>query len=302
MAGPKGTFPTRPFSLRARPSCASAKRTWIFCRKQEGSLMPAPRARRSVIAETASPQTPEPHARAHYPSQQFPHSDTHIRKNQLEALEEELAKRSEQLQAALKSIEQQKDYIFALSNRLSSAERECKSFEHSVKKATDLQNDITAQSNLRYELKVLRDQHIKMEGQRRVVALSQDDEVRPSSQSVREEFELLVADLKDACSSVNITIPAAVNPSDSDMTEGNTALESWSRRLTGLHFGRLISHALQTDISDIHLMTALTATGVAELVFESSFPDFLTKSSPMLDQYREHILTKVHKPSEISTC
>jgi len=62
--------------------------------------------------------------------------------------------------------------------------------------------------------------------------------------------------------------------------------------VSGFAFGTLISHAaVDGDLSDIHIITALVSAAMAELVFESSFPDFLARESPLLDQYRKHILS-----------
>ena len=213
-----------------------------------------------------------------------PNSDG--RENRLSSLEKELADTNKQLKLALQNIVEQKDHIFALSNRLSAAERECRKIEHSIKKATDLKDDITMQANLRYEYSVLRDQNIKMINQREAFSLAATDSLRPKNQTIREEFELMLSDLKDASSSVNITLPAAAD------VEWGSCMEAWSHRLTGSGFGQLITHCLGHDISEIHLITAVAAAGATELVFESSFPDFLTRASPMLDQYREQILSK----------
>lgn len=222
------------------------------------------------IPETASPQTP----------------NNHVREDRLSRLEKELAVRNEQLKMALQNIAEHKDYIFALSNRLSTAERECRKIKHSIEKATNLKDDITMQANLRYEYSVLRDQNIKMINQREVISLAANDSLRPNNQTIREEFELLLSDMKDASSSINILLPATAD------IEWDSHIEAWSYRLTGSGFGQLISHCLGNGVSEIHFMTALAAAGATELVFESSFPDFLTRASPMLDQYREHILSK----------
>jgi len=222
-------------------------------------------------------------------SSDSPTPNSHVREDRLSRLEKELAVRNEQLRTALQNIAEHKDHIFALSNRLSAAERECRKIEDSIEKATNLKDDniATTQANLRYEISALRDQNIKMVHQREVISLAANGSLRPNNQTIREEFELLLGDMKDANSSVDILLPAKA-----DIESMDSHIEAWSYRLTGsLSFGQFISHCLDHDISEIHFMTALAVAGATELVFESSgFPDFLTRASPMLDQYREHIL------------
>ena len=264
--GSSTTPPTRR-SLRGR---STISRTVAPSADIKEEPLPAESAHATEIPAVVPPPTPS--------------SD--VRKNRLSSLEKELADTNKQLKLALQNIVEQKDHIFALSNRLSAAERECRKIEHSIKKATDLKDDITMQANLRYEYSVLRDQNIKMINQREAFSLAATDSLRPKNQTIREEFELMLSDLKDASSSVNITLPAAAD------VEWGSCMEAWSHRLTGSGFGQLITHCLGHDISEIHLITAVAAAGATELVFESSFPDFLTRASPMLDHYREQILSK----------
>ncbi len=222
-----------------------------------------------------------------------------IQEGRLSALEKELAAKDEELQAALRSITEQQDYIFTLSNRLMSAEKECKEIEHSISKSAEHKDNAMIQENLRYEYSVLRDQNIKMISQREAISLAAKGTLGPANPSIRDEFELILAGLKDACSSVSIVLPTATHNASlnygTERTEDSkdTAAESWSQRLAGSSLGELVSRASANEgISDIHLMTALAAVGMAELVFESNFPDFLARESPLLDQYREHILTR----------
>jgi len=235
--------------------------------------------RAEEVPETVSPQTPI-HAT----------HEVHV-----DALEKELARRAEELKAASRTIVQQQDHIFTLSNRLTAAEKECKEIERSIKKAAELKDNVTVQANLRYENSVLRDQNIKMISQREVISKAARDSLVPTNQSVREEFDLILAGLKDGCSSVSITMPRVARAFDADDLN-ETPVLAWSRRLTGLTFREFVAGAIDDNISDIHIISALTATATADLVFESSFPDFLPRESPMLDQYRQHILTRGTPP------
>jgi len=169
--------------------------------------LPAPRTNLAGTAETASPETPQSHA----PQDQGRSDDgAYETLHRLAALERRLAERNEEHRVALESIQQQKDYIFTLSNRLSAAERECRTIKHSINKAHELQTDVEMQANLRHENSALRDQVITMSNQRKVIAMASADTLRPSSRTIRETFDLILTGLKDVCSSVDITLPTAV--------------------------------------------------------------------------------------------
>jgi hypothetical protein len=139
------------------------------------------------------------------------------------------------------------------------------------------------QRNLRYENSVLKGQLEQISSQRQIMALATTDSVRPSDRTIWQELELIATDLKDACSSVDITIPP---------TSVNTSreTESWTQRIAQCSFDQFLSSAMDADISDFHIVRALAAAGISELVFESRFPDFLARESPLLDQYRSHVL------------
>ncbi|KAK0620778.1 hypothetical protein B0T14DRAFT_497239 [Immersiella caudata] len=195
-----------------------------------------------------------------------------------------------ELQTALRRITEQEDYIFTLSNRLLAAEKECKEIERSISQAAEHRQDLAVQETLRYECSVLRDQNIKMTSQRQVISLAAKGSLGPTGRNIREDFELILAGLKDACSSLDIIIPAAA--SDAKNVSREATAELWSQRLTGSNLYELGSRVSMDEISGVQFMSALAAVAIAELVFESDFPDFLARESPLLDQYREHILQK----------
>jgi hypothetical protein len=226
------------------------------------------------IAETASP-----------PSHGEP-----VQNGRPRTVDSDLALKNEELQTALRTIREQDDYIFTLSNRLLAAEKECNEIERSINQAAEHHQDMTVQKALRYECSVLRDQNIKMASQRQIIALAAENSLGPTGRDIREDFELILAGLKDACSSLDIVLPAAA----SDVNDGSreATAERWSQRLTGSSLYELGSRVSTDEISDVQFMSALVAVAIAEFVFESKFPDFLARESPLLDQYREHILHK----------
>ncbi|KAL2193642.1 hypothetical protein P885DRAFT_63838 [Corynascus similis CBS 632.67] len=101
-------------------------------------------------------------------------------------------------------------------------------------------------------------------------------------------------DLKDACSSVEITIPtdSASNKSHSGQEFKGSDSESWIQRMAQCNFESFLSRAIDTNVSNLHIIRALTAAGISDLVFESDFLDFQAKESPILDQYRKHVLAR----------
>ncbi|KAL2131320.1 hypothetical protein VTI74DRAFT_5259 [Chaetomium olivicolor] len=203
----------------------------------------------------------------------------------MRALEQKLAAKDEELQKILRENMEQKHYIFTLSNRLSAAEFECGKIRGSANKAAEYSDDVLMQRDLRYENSLLKGQLEQMTSQRQVIAQVETNSLKPSDRSIWQEFELIATDLKDACSSVEITLPTS-----SISTHDET--DSWAQKVARCNFNQLLSSAMDTDVSEFHILRALAAAGIGDLVFESRFPDFLARESPILDQYRNHILAK----------
>ncbi|GAB1316044.1 hypothetical protein MFIFM68171_06254 [Madurella fahalii] len=193
----------------------------------------------------------------------------------MRALEQKLAAKDEELQMVLRENMEQKHYIFTLCNRLSSAEFECGQIRESASKAVEYSDDVLMQRDLRYENSLLKGQLEQMTSQRQIIAKAETNSLKPSDRTIWQEFELIATDLKDACSSVEITIPTALTNTHNTIQEAKET-ESWTQRVARY----------------FHIVRALAAAGISELVFESKFPDFLARESPILDQYRNHILAK----------
>ncbi|KAG7284731.1 hypothetical protein NEMBOFW57_009341 [Staphylotrichum longicolle] len=147
------------------------------------------------------------------------------------------------------------------------------------------------QRDLRYENSVLKGQLENITSQRRIIAQLETKSLRPTDRTIWQEFQLIATELKDACSSVEITIPPASADNNGDHQESKET-NAWAQRLAGCSFNRLLSLAISTDISDFHLATALAGAAISDLVFTSKFPDFLARETPLLDHYRHHILTR----------
>lgn len=191
---------------------------------------------------------------------------------------------------------EQKHHIFTLSNRLSAAEFECGQIRQSARKAAEYRDDVTMQRDLRYENSVLKGQLESVTSQRQIIAQLETKSLRPTDRTIWQEFQLIATELKDACSSVEITIPpASTNTNDTQQERRET--NAWAHRLAGCSLDHLLSLATSTDISDFHVATALAGAAISDLVFTSSFPDFLARESPLLDHYRHHILTRSTPPS-----
>lgn len=190
-----------------------------------------------------------------------------------------------------------KHYIFTLSNRLASAEFECGQIRESASKAAEYGDDVLMQRDLRYENSLLKGQLEQMTSQRQIIAKAETNSLRPSDRAIWQELELIATDIKDACSSVEITIPTASITTQSNSTrQETTETDSWARRAARCSFNQFLSSAADTDVSSLHIVRALAAAGISDLVFESKFPDFLARESPILDQYRNHILAKCTYP------
>ena len=184
---------------------------------------------------------------------------------------------------------EQKHHIFSLSNRLSAAEFECEKIRESASRAAECSDEIIVRRDLLYENSVLKGALQRLSSQQKLIPMVATDSVRPSNQEIWQELGLIAADIKDACSSADMSIPS--KPID-DIEPSRAKLESWTRRVAQCSLDRFLASPADSDISDLDIVRALAAAGISELVFQTQFPDFLATESPLLDQYRRHILTK----------
>lgn len=125
----------------------------------------------------------------------------------------------------------------------------------------------------------------RLEQQHLVNSLAATKPVGFSELSIEQGFELIATDLWDACLSVDIAIPPT-----SHGTSAKT--ETWAQRVAQRSFSRLLASATDPDIDDFHIAGALAAASISDLVLESRFPNFLSWQSPLLDEYRRHVLTR----------
>ena len=230
------------------------------------------------------------HAHIHTPSQEallFVEDSSRIT-----SLEQEITRKQEELDLALKKIGEQKDYIFTLSSRLWHAEVEIKEIRHCARAAEHFLDDIKMQQAVRYENSTLKDQLEKLLSYRQDLAKVETDSLGLSRKTLRKKFEFLSIDIKDACSSVDITTPFSAKAANDEAGDSYAAVEAWIQRATpGCSFKELVSSVLEAGGSELDVARFAAAAGMCELVFDSQFPDFLAKESPLLDQYRRQVLT-----------
>ncbi|KAB5511378.1 hypothetical protein GE09DRAFT_1272229 [Coniochaeta sp. 2T2.1] len=208
----------------------------------------------------------------------------------VEVTERLLVDKTAELEMAQGKITELQDYIFTLENRLSTAERECEEIQHSTRAAVHHRDDLTMQRNIRVENSNLKDQFEQMRRQRQSTTLLETDALGPMDKTIRKEFELINADVKDTCSSVDAGIPNATDIVAREGAKG--AVELWARRLAHCSFGQFVASALNSGIRDFDIVRSIATVGLCSLVFESRFPDFTARESPLLDQYRKHILIR----------
>jgi hypothetical protein len=203
----------------------------------------------------------------------------------------EIAQRNEeclgQHEAALRTIADRYDTIFALSVRLAALEEErkrTKSCINKANKATAQGDDISHDANgaLEYENKLLRGAEHQDATSERDYRHGENQKLRPADKGIREQCELILTNLKGACANVNIVPPLAFITPRQD-----SILPIWTLRATGHCFGDLVAHSRSSNIQKMHLEVAFAASAATVLAFESNFPDFLSRASPMLDQYRQ---------------
>lgn len=210
--------------------------------------------------------------------------------NLIRSLKRELAGKTDELETTRRENMEQKNYIFTLSNQLSAAQMECKEIRHSTRNAALHKDDHIMQRDLRYENSVLKDELAKMRSQRQGFMMAETDSLRPSDKTIQDGFDLIRIDIRDACSSVDVATLISVDIQNAEHDNG--AIDSWAQRLAHCSFSKLVSSALESSISELEMTRSLAAVGVCDLVFESCFPNFIATESPILDQYRKHVLTR----------
>lgn len=79
--------------------------------------------------------------------------------------------------------------------------------------------------------------------------------------------------------------------------------QTWVTSFYGGDLGALLDYSDKAEVCKKKLLAALLTAGVFELVLKPVFPSILTPESPLLDEYRKHILTqgKCNICSKIST-
>jgi hypothetical protein len=68
--------------------------------------------------------------------------------------------------------------------------------------------------------------------------------------------------------------------------------QSWVAYFYDSDLGALLDHSDKAEVSKKKLLATLLTAGVFELVLKPVFPSILTLESPLLDEYRKHILTQ----------
>lgn len=203
-------------------------------------------------------------------------------------LERKLAEKSTQFENAQREHTR---YVFTLSNRLSAAERECDEVRHSARSAAAHMNDFVMQRNLRQENYSLKDQLAKVQKQQRNFALAQTNSLGPTQTVIQDEFDQIKAELANACSSLDIATLTAASFHEMQVHDDDDVVESWTSRLADCNFSQLVASAMGNKLSEFDVIRALAAVGICDMAFESDFPSLIASESPLLDQYRSHILT-----------
>lgn len=209
---------------------------------------------------------------------------------QIEALKRDLTDKTKELEARQRENLEQKNYIFTLSNRLTTAQMECDEIRHCKRAAAAHKDDLTMQQVLRHENYLIKCKLEEIRTQQQGFEKAETDSLGPSCENIREEFSFIKIDITDACSSVDADTP--VSADIWNIGENDEAIESCAQRISRCSFNQLASSALENGVSELQLLRSIAAVGICDLVFESPFPHFIATESPLLDQYRKQILTK----------
>lgn len=185
-----------------------------------------------------------------------------------------------------------KGSVFSLRNRLSEVERELE----------ELQNCMQATSGTEFVLKQ-QVYHLRARLESTHLLSCQVDAYNTeclglSSSDTSKEYDNLLSNISENYSFIRQ--PNADMNSDMDADEvipepsGDFchAAESWSIKASSRRLHQLLSYCRENEIPGDKLFPALVAAGISELVFEQVFPDILALDSPLLNEYRKHILTK----------
>ncbi|SPO06111.1 uncharacterized protein DNG_08800 [Cephalotrichum gorgonifer] len=212
---------------------------------------------------------------------------------QTEALEAELAVKTRELEKLQTKNAEQSDYIFTLQNRLSATEREYEAIRDSQRAAFRDRYDVKMQAGIRHEHALFKGKILEMRSQQQSLRASETDSLKPSVKRLREEFDLIGSLLRDACSCIDLETSKLPDAADSSGRSHISTAGSWALRLAGSSVEELVASNSARGGFDDEVLRALAAVALCELVFEAtSFPGFVSRESPMLDQYRKTILTR----------
>lgn len=208
-------------------------------------------------------------------------------------LEQEVAEKTCQLVVKEAESLQQRDYIFTLSNKLAASKDECNEMHHCYRAAAAHRDDPGLHDNVWYERSVLKKQLCNIERQKKEIAMIENGSFGTSDNEIQTAFDL-ESHIAGACTVLNVVdCPFPAAPARGSQ---RALIESWSLKCSALRVEQLLSYALQNEISAYDVVRSLSAAGLCALTLESSFPDFMASESPLLDQYRHHVLVRGMHP------
>ncbi|KAF4977311.1 hypothetical protein FZEAL_6134 [Fusarium zealandicum] len=174
--------------------------------------------------------------------------------------------------------------VFTLRNRLSEMQRELDEMHESSQAARGNRFDLWQQiSHLRGQLEA------KDRLWQDTVAF-ETQSLAFSKTPIKRDYDLLYHKINETCSFIcDMSLTEALPEQDGEF---HPSAETWALKAANCKLDRLVSHSQAEAIPKEKLFASLVAAGIFELVFEPVVPDILALESPLLHQYRRHILTK----------
>lgn len=215
------------------------------------------------------------------------------KRRRLGDLEGRLQDQTNQLAESRTAVLAHRSQLFTLSNQFSAIRQENDQLLRSIRAAESQQDKAALLSKLQYENLILK--------QRLAASQSYQDATReleagilgPTKAEIKREMMVIEDIINDAASSLwGVHIPFRVE--NLDFPEHSRAFaESLITRVSGWNsIDQFSVYIHDNNIPRLEVVRSVASVGISTLVFESTFPDFQLVESPLLDQYRKHLLIR----------
>jgi len=208
-------------------------------------------------------------------------------------LEGRLQDKAAQLAESRTAALAHRNQLFTLSNQISAIRQENAQLLLSVRIAESQQDRTALLSKLQYENSILKQRIAATQSYQGETRELEAGTLGPTKAEIKREMIVIEDIINDAASSLwGMHIPFRVE--NLDIPEHSRAFtETLITKISGWRsIDQFSVYIHNNDIPRLEVVRSIASVGISTLVFESTFPDFQLVESPLLDQYRKHLLIR----------